>query len=321
MPRSRTTTRAPRRAGGASRASPSAERVLPRLLAGIRAARFRDGLRCPRCGAQHVHRWGTFAHRQRYRCLGPCGRTFSDLTATPAAYVKKLPAWSAYGRRLPDALSLRSMARRVRVHPSTAFRWRHRMLAWLLSLDRAALEGWIELGAERFLESRKGQRRLDRPPRHRLPLGLGLGLPYALALLACDRSGHVVSALIRPPEPYPGWLPTLAELDAALRGRISAGPTHLCAPDHPRGPCARFAASIGATFHPAPREPASPTARVHLATAGAYRQRLRRWIARFRGVATRYLPHYLLWHRLVDTPERCPLATHAFPWPLGPPAD
>jgi hypothetical protein len=32
----------------------------------------------------------------------------------------------------------------------------------------------------------------------------------------------------------------------------------------------------------------------------AYHQRLREWIARFHGVASRYLPNYLGWRRALD---------------------
>jgi hypothetical protein len=211
------------------------------------------------------------------------------------------------------------MARRVRVHPSTAFRWRHRILAWLLPQDRVTLTGWIELASVRFLESRKGVRRLDRAPRSRpLPLGLGFGLPYALVLLACDRTGHVVSDLVRPPEPYPGRLPILSELLTVLRARIRGHPIHVCAPDLPHGSCGRFAATIGASFHHARLEPAASSDPAHLGTAFAYRRRLRAWIARFRGVATRYLVHYLLWHRLVDAPAGWhSTRPRPLPWPLG----
>jgi hypothetical protein len=59
------------------------------LLERVRSARFSRGPACPRCRGRWIQRWGQFAGRQRYRCRG-CRRTFSDLTGTPAAYVKKL---------------------------------------------------------------------------------------------------------------------------------------------------------------------------------------------------------------------------------------
>ncbi|QOY96043.1 hypothetical protein IM543_09535 [Massilia sp. UMI-21] len=39
---------------------------------------------------------------------------------------------------------------------------------------------------------------------------------------------------------------------------------------------------------------------LHVQDVKALHQRLRDWLARFRGVASRYLPHYLGWHRVLD---------------------
>jgi hypothetical protein len=38
----------------------------------------------------------------------------------------------------------------------------------------------------------------------------------------------------------------------------------------------------------------------HIQNVNAYDSRLKGWMFRFRGVATRYLPNYLGWHRMLD---------------------
>ncbi len=49
----------------------------------------------------------------------------------------------------------------------------------------------------------------------------------------------------------------------------------------------------------------------HIQNVNAYHSRLKNWMARFHGVATRYLPNYLGWRRMLErysaaiTPERC----------------
>lgn len=40
---------------------------------------------------------------------------------------------------------------------------------------------------------------------------------------------------------------------------------------------------------------------IHVQNVNAYHSRLRQWIQRFHGVATRYLPNYLGWRRALDT--------------------
>lgn len=41
----------------------------------------------------------------------------------------------------------------------------------------------------------------------------------------------------------------------------------------------------------------------HIQNVNAYHSRLKGWIERFHGVATKYLDHYLGWFRLMDTSE------------------
>src|SRR5690606_39114098 len=139
-----------------SRRPPPPSPELVHLLEELRTARFALGRSCPRCGCERTHRWGSFSGRQRYRCLG-CRRTFSDLTATPAAYSKKLLLWRDYGQCLAEGASVRHAARRVRVHPATAFRWRHALLGTLLECEASELlAGWVELCSLTLLYSEKG---------------------------------------------------------------------------------------------------------------------------------------------------------------------
>jgi transposase-like protein len=110
----------------------------------VRAARFAGGLGCVRCGAAAVCRWGRSGGRQRYRCRA-CRRTFSDLTATPLAYTKRLEAWPAFmtsmRRSGSDCQRSRSHAQTPPaetapadvIHPRTALRWRHKVLYALLA--------------------------------------------------------------------------------------------------------------------------------------------------------------------------------------------
>ncbi len=38
----------------------------------------------------------------------------------------------------------------------------------------------------------------------------------------------------------------------------------------------------------------------HIQNVNAYHRRLKEWMGRFHGVATRYLPHYLAWRRMLE---------------------
>ncbi len=41
----------------------------------------------------------------------------------------------------------------------------------------------------------------------------------------------------------------------------------------------------------------------HIQNVNAYHSRLKGWMTRFHGVATKYLDHYLGWHRYMDVTE------------------
>src|SRR5690606_27212552 len=177
---------------------PSPELV--HLLEELRTARFALGLHCPRCGCERVHRWGSFSGRQRYLCLG-CKRTFSDLTRTPAAYSKKLLLWHDYGQCLAEGLSVRRAARRVRIHPATAFRWRHAMVGPLLDREPdERLAAWIELCTLALPYSEKGRRRRRTTENEARRRPAGAVAPPAWAarlvarvLIACDRRGRTAT--------------------------------------------------------------------------------------------------------------------------------
>lgn len=284
------------------------------FIARLRESRFANGLSCLRCGAvEGLHRWGRFAGRQRYRCRS-CRRTFSDLTGTPARYIKKLALWPDYAGCLRAGVSVRRAAAAVGIHPSSAFRWRHRLLDELRTRDVEAVSGWVEISALRFAYSEKGSRRLTRETRRRGRSRPGQRVePHTLVLLACDRLGGAVSALARPFGTGPR---TANVMEAVLGGRIVAK-SMLTADEGRFGPTGTLARRLRLAFHAARPSPAcSAHVLAHTRTNRGYGERLNEWLRRFRGVATAYLPNYLIWHRAVDLPDRHGVDRAVLRWPL-----
>lgn len=254
-------------------------------LSAFRAFRFRHGVTCPRCGSGRVQRWGSFSGRRRFRCVA-CRRTFSDFTGTALAYVKQLPAWYPYCRCMLEARSVRAAAHLVGISPATAFRWRHRVLAAVDRGDTGRLGLTVTIDETWFQQSEKGSRRLDRPPRRR-PIRYRHHATPVWVLVARDETGRTagdVIGLLRPGPPA---------VERVLAGRV--------APD------AELVSRFGSYGAPAvaadrlriPHRTASLVA-PEVTAVGRYIVRLRRWLRPFRGVATRYLAHYLAWHRFVD---------------------
>lgn len=326
---------------------PPAGSALSRLLAKVRETRFGRGVFCPRCGHREVQLWGTFRHRQRYRCKG-CARTFSDLTGTPAAHLKKPELLPLYARCMEASLSVRRTAWRVGIDPKTSFRWRHRLCDDLRAHDRETVSGWVELASLWMPESRKGERGLDRAPRDRGLWYEALEAPQVHVVLACDRQGHQVAIHDPSPAPRHRTFP-LEALESALGDRLE-GRVCLTAEEGPFGRFARVARRLGVPFvdcrPPRPRVDPGPSrgtgrmfrpahlARLppvqeerqivarslhlaHVGRAKEYRRSLKAWLAPFCGVATKYLGNYLVWHRGLGNARRYGLAISALRWPAG----
>ena len=263
------------------------------LITEIRA----QGRCCPRCSNERCYRHGFANDLQRYRCCA-CGRTFNDLTGTPLARLRLKAKWLAYSHVLLDSLPVRKAADRVGVHRNTAFRWRHRFLHWVKFDRPAALNGIVEADETFLLESQKGSRTLDRPPRHRGGHAAKRGISSELdcILVARDREGRTVDAVTGR-----GAI-TAAQLERDLLPRLD--PQALLVSD------SHAAYRAFARKHRIAHETVNQRAGVrvsrlgnlaiHVQNVNAYHQRFKAWLQGFRGVASRYLPNYLGWRWALD---------------------
>ena len=247
---------------------------------------------CPHCAGREVVGWGRSHGLLRFRCKS-CGRTFNALTKTPMAHLRKKEKWLDYARAMIEGKSLAKTAQLCGVHPTTAFRWRHRFLRAPAANKPRTLRGIVEADETFVLESFKGRwSDLPRGPRRRGGKARHPG-PYQdniPVLVARDRKGAAFDAV-------------LSQVDGASIGRALAVVT----PDnHLTGdggrPIAAFARRAGIPFHAvlAPGKPAPEAPHPHINTVNADHSRLKQWLNRFNGFATKNLPNYLGWRRALE---------------------
>jgi hypothetical protein len=216
--------------------------------------------------------------------------------------------WKDQAQALISGESLAQAATRCDVHPTTAFRWRHRFLA-ALNLDKpASLSGLVEADETFILESFKGRRTgLPRKPRKRggKASKRGLSAEQIPVIVARDRTGATVDAV----------LPRLdaASMTAAL-GNIITRPAELCCDGG--SAITAFARRARIKFHtvPAPGLPTPEAPDIHINNVNAYHGRLKEWMRHFHGVATKNLPSYLSWRRTI---ERLGVASTPEAWIMG----
>lgn len=247
---------------------------------------------CPHCGNGHVVRNGSASGLQRYKCRD-CSRTFNALTGTPLARLRQKSKWIVQAEVLRDGMTITQAAKRLKVARSTAFRWRHRFMAVPKTIQAQSLAGIAEADETFFLHSRKGQRGLDRKPRRRggRATKRGLSKEQVPVLVARDRSGATANIILA--------ADGKADLVAALKPLLPSD-TILCTDGS--SVLAAAVKEIGVTHRPVN---VSAGRRViagvyHIQNVNAFDSRLKNWIRRFHGVATKYLDSYLGWFRTLD---------------------
>jgi transposase-like protein len=248
---------------------------------------------CPHCAGSEVVRWGTASGLPRYRCKA-CTRTFNALTKTPLAKLRMKEKWNSQADAMIEGVSLGKAASRCGVHYTTAFRWRHRFLAALSGDKPKTLSGIVESDETFILESFKGKRSgLPRKARKRggASAKRGLSAEQIPVIVARDRQGATTDAV----------LPRLnrASIAAALEGVVTPANAFCC---DGGGAIVAFARRAGIAAHVLPRpgkpDPLAPD--FHLNNVNAYHGRLKEWLRRFHGVATKNLPNYLGWRRALE---------------------
>ena len=249
------------------------------------------GTLCPHCRSERVRRHGQANGLQRYRCV-ECRRTFNALSGTPLSGLHKREHWLGQAEALRDARPLRTVAKELGIHVGTAHRWRHRFLACPQAAMPAALVGIAEVDETMFLLSFKGQRTLPRQARKRGGKAAKRGLSHEQVpvLVARDRAGVTADCVLKATD--------AASLAKALKPFV---PADLVLCSDGSAALAAAARQLGVEHHAINL---SAGIRVdgawHIQNVNAYHSRLKTWVRKFNGVATRYLANYLGWFRTMD---------------------
>ena len=222
--------------------------------------------------------------------------------------------WLTYSECLANGDTIRTAAKRCGRAISTSFRWRHRFLAGI-NTGTDKLKGIVEADETWFLESRKGDRvrtraakgkpSAERPVRKARKRGgkatkRGLSDEQVPVLVAADRSGTTFSTVL--PKVNANTLhkalAPVIDKDALL---VTDGNNRypLCA------------TALGVS-HEALNQSSGERVRgeLHIQNVNNRHSRLKKFIERRYGIATKYLASYLRWYHLIvlkkhSTPRFC----------------
>jgi transposase-like protein len=254
-------------------------------------ARFADAPVCPACQSREIGKWGSANGLKRYKCK-PCKVTFNCLTGTPLAQLHKRELWGEHAKALIDGIALRKVAARLDIDLTTSFRWRHRFLEAPKDLKPKALDGTVEADETYFLRSEKGSPSLQRPPRKRggKAKKRGLSDEQVPVLIARDSSKATTDQVLEDR--------STASISAALEPVVQKSAVLVSDGAHAYRAFANKASILHVALNLSEGEHTWGV--YHIQNVNNYCSRLKGWMRRFNGVATRYLDSYLGWHRFAD---------------------
>ena len=263
--------------------------------------RFEGGRVCPLCGGTHVQRNGRRKNgTQKFICRD-CGKTFSITKNTIFEGTRKsLPVWKEFMACMSEGLSLDKTAERCGITHATAFVWRHKVLDAIgEALKGTELTGIAEADEAFLPVSYKGDRKAfegegcGREPRKRGGGNHKRGLSDELVCLPCavDRKGKAVSKVAKQGKC------SAEAVKAVLGGHVSAEAT-LCTDGDTS--YRRFAKGNGNALVQIKGGKGSVKGIYHIQHLNAYHSRLKTFLARLKGVSTKYLNNYLTWVNVLE---------------------
>lgn len=252
--------------------------------------------KCPHCHSKELKSAGSKKGRKRFRCKS-CGKSFNGLTGTPLGGLHNADKFMANARHMLASNTVRNTAAALGVHKTTAFRWRHRFLEAISQMQPDQLGGMVEADETYFLESYKGQR--NSLPRKAKKRGTpakkrGLSSEQIPVLVARNRSNGATLTAVLPSRKGKDIAEVLAPKISGDSVLITDGATAYRAVSR-----AKKGVELRAVPANSKGKQSGPN---HINNVNAYDHRLKDWVEyRFHGVATKYLPHYLGWHRWLET--------------------
>jgi len=258
---------------------------------------------CPRCQSTNKYKHGIEFGAQRYRCKD-CGKTYTATTGTPFHRLRDKAKLLENAACMADALSVRKTAARMDISVQKAFRWRHKFLAFLNQQKPSALSGVVEADETFFPVSYKGQRKgMPRTPKKRggkTKDNSGTEKTAVVVAVQCGTQVAFDQVLEQT---------TAAALTQALRPLLGADAVLSTDGNAVYWTVAKDL-KVDSGFFVAQYHGKGGKGPWHVQSVNRYDSSLKSWMTRFRGVATKYLPNYLGWRRLLDrfkdqlTPEQ-----------------
>ena len=229
-------------------------------------------IKCPHCKSEEVIKYGSYNGAQRYKCKNSkCERTFTEQTESPFRYSKKFKEnCYKYKELYEKGLTIRQCAEILNISIVTSFFWRHRFLYNLKKVNYIEkLCDYAELTRVVLLENFKGDRNSKNKEKDKISIVNAMNKSIDIISIIAARNHLGFRELKENIEPR---IDKKAIAVAFLDGRLQA-----------------FSDKHNTINKIRIR-------RIDITPIDAsYSVKIKRWLKKFRGVATKYIDHYLSW--------------------------
>ena len=231
-------------------------------------------------------------------CLS-CRKTFNIATNTiVSGTTKDLSVWDKYIDCMMNGLSIRKSAQICGIHISTSFEWRHKILDALQNMaDSVKLDGIVEGDETFFPISYKGNHKkssfvMPRRAHHRGKQTHVRGLSREKVCVPCavNRNGLSIARISNL-----GRVSTKA-LNEIFNGKMEKGST-LCT--DVMNSYRKFA-EINELNLVQLKSGKAKKGIYHIQHINSYHSMLKNFIAKFKGVSSKYLNNYLVWNNMLN---------------------
>ncbi|OPJ56140.1 IS1595 family transposase [Clostridium oryzae] len=247
---------------------------------------------CPYCHSANIIKYGHFLdNKQRHKCKD-CGKTFSEVTNSIFSYSKKkIKYWLSYLGLMSKQFTIRESAHALKISPTTAFYWRHKILKVLNDNLPSKLSGVIEIKTTYIKESFKGKRYTNNFNR---PISVGnIHNDFAdiadrrVCVLCChDNSKTIFSkTLCRGSINY-------TSIYQNLKDKLPSD-CELCTDNNMA--YVSLAKKLNIKLHKLKYGTQILEGKYHIKNAAKFDNNLKEIVSKCRGVCTRYLNFYIAW--------------------------
>ena len=253
-------------------------------------SRFSNGLFCPKCGCtENITKFGFKNRHQRFRCKN-CGRVFNEVTNSFLMGTKKnISIWKKYLECMLNHLPIRKSAITCGINKTTAFVWRHKILdALSIKVEREVkLSGVVEVDETFFNISYKGMRNLPREPHKRGFHSPKRGISNDQVCVTCavDRNKNVYGKISNMGRVR------IEDLVKLFEGRVE-GESIICSDSNKA--YRKFVEGMGCK-HVGVESGKYRNGIYHINHINAYHSKLKSFLRKFNGVATKFLNNYIVW--------------------------